>query len=159
MLSMLIDLFGHQAYADAALLNAIRMHEPAERDLELRTLMHHILVAHRFWVNICQDLPFIADGETKVPDSWDALQAKYQETQTQERGFLSRLTEAHLNRTVESPFFPGRKVPIEQGLMQVVLHSQGHRAQCATRLRALGGAPPMLDFILWVQDRPAPVWK
>jgi uncharacterized damage-inducible protein DinB len=43
-------------------------------------------------------------------------------------------------------------------LLQVCLHSQGHRAQAAKLLRALGGTPPMLDFILWRVDRPAPPW-
>jgi uncharacterized damage-inducible protein DinB len=42
---------------------------------------------------------------------------------------------------------------------QVVMHSQGHRAQNALRLRALGGAAPLTDYILWIlNDRPTPVW-
>jgi uncharacterized damage-inducible protein DinB len=43
--------------------------------------------------------------------------------------------------------------------MQVVMHSQSHRGQCASRLRAAGGQPPTLDFIVWLKDRPAPVWS
>jgi uncharacterized damage-inducible protein DinB len=43
--------------------------------------------------------------------------------------------------------------------MQICLHSQGHRAQCASKLRALGGVPPVLDYVLWIKtDRPAPAW-
>ncbi len=36
------------------------------------------------------------------------------------------------------------------------MHSQGHRAQNALRLRALGGAAPLTDYIL--NGRPAFVW-
>ena len=36
--------------------------------------------------------------------------------------------------------------------MQVVMHSEHHRAQVAMRLRALGGAPPVTDYIIWVRD-------
>ena len=43
-------------------------------------------------------------------------------------------------------------------MMQVAMHSLGHRAQCATRLRALGGNPPNTDFILWLKERPAADW-
>jgi len=45
-------------------------------------------------------------------------------------------------------------------MQQVVLHSEHHRAQNATRLRELGGAPPPTDYIVWILDgRPAPVWE
>jgi len=54
---------------------------------------------------------------------------------------------------VETPFLPGSHFSVAQALTQVCLHSQGHRAQCATRLRLLGGTPPATDFILWVKDR------
>ena len=106
MLATLRDLFCRRAFTDAALLNAIRRHETAARDQELRTLLHHILVAHRYWIQLGQGLPFFVEEETTV-----------------------------------------------------CMHSHGHRSQCATKLRALGGEPPRLDFILWLKDRPAPVWE
>jgi uncharacterized damage-inducible protein DinB len=45
---------------------------------------------------------------------------------------------------------------VAQAIVQVCMHSQGHRAQCAKMLRRLGGAPPMTDFILWLANRAAP---
>jgi uncharacterized damage-inducible protein DinB len=42
--------------------------------------------------------------------------------------------------------------------MQICLHSHGHRAQSASRLRALGVTPPPTDYILWVMERPNPEW-
>ena len=159
MLATLRDLFCHQAFTDAALLNAIRWHESAARDQELRTLLHHILVAHRYWTQLSQDLPFSVEEETMVPDSLDLIVARYQATQVQEKAWLDALRESDLARALESPFFPGRLIAMGDALMQVCMHSHGHRSQCATRLRALGGKPPSLDFILWLKDRPVPVWE
>jgi uncharacterized damage-inducible protein DinB len=84
--------------------------------------------------------------------------ARYRDTHVLEQAWLERIDESGLARTLESPYLPGRRVSVSEALMQVCLHSQGHRSQCAARLRALGGAPPTLDFIVWLKDRPAPVW-
>ena len=158
MLPLIRDLFRHQAYADAAILKAIMNHGPAAADKDLRVLLHHILIAHRFWVLLSQELPFSADDEAAVPDSLEPLLALYRETHALEQAWLERLDESDLSRPLESPYLPGRRVSVSEALMQVCLHSQGHRSQCATRLRTLGGAPPTLDFIIWLKDRPAPVW-
>jgi uncharacterized damage-inducible protein DinB len=158
MLAMLLDLFQHQAYADAAIVNAIRRHEITGRDNALRVLLHHILIAHRFWIHLSQGLPFSAEDESGVPDSLDPLVSQYRDTQKQEREWLAQLKESDLTRTLESPYFPGRLIPLREALVQVCLHSHGHRSQCATRLRQLGGEPPLLDFIVWAKERPAPIW-
>ena len=54
---------------------------------------------------------------------------------------------------------PGGSCSIAQAYLQVCLHSQGHRSQCASRLRALGGQPPVTDFIVWLTDRPQAQWS
>jgi uncharacterized damage-inducible protein DinB len=42
---------------------------------------------------------------------------------------------------------------------QVVSHSTHHRAQANTRLRAVGGDPPLVDYIAWIWfGRPAAPW-
>jgi uncharacterized damage-inducible protein DinB len=158
MLAMLLDLFQHQAFVDAAMVKAIRRHEIAARDDGLRVLLHHILIAHRFWIHLGQGLPFSLEHESRVPDTLEPLASLYRDTQQQEWAWLAQLSESDLTRTLESSFFPGRSIPLSEGLIQVCLHSHGHRSQCATRLRQLGGEPPVLDFIVWVKDRPAPVW-
>jgi uncharacterized damage-inducible protein DinB len=158
MLALLRSLVQHQAYADAAVLTAILRHEAAARDPDLRTLLHHILVAHRYWLFLCRGLPFAPD-ERDVPASLGELVSRFRATQAQELEWLSGLEESDLARTVETPHFPGRQIPISDALVQVCLHSQGHRSQCASRLRALGGEPPTVDYILWLQTRAAPDWS
>lgn len=157
MIALFRDLFEHQAYADAAMLNAVRAHDAAASDAPLRSLLHHTLFAHRFWLHLSQGLPFVVDEESKVPESLDTIAGRYRETYARDRQWLASIADADLDRRLESPFFDGRQYTVRDGLMQICLHSQGHRSQCAARLRALGGEPPALDYVLWIKaDRPAP---
>ena len=72
---------------------------------------------------------------------------------------MERLNEGDLSRPVDTPLFKDFHPSVQEALLQVVMHSQAHRAQCATRLRVLGGKPPTTDFILWVKQHPEPVWS
>lgn len=158
MLTLLRDLTAHKGYANAALLKAIRQHDAAASDLELRTLLHHILIAHRFWLLSCLSETFNAEQESLIPGSLDPLIANYRATHEREVEWLATVTESDLERIVESPLAPGGRCAVAHALTQVCLHSQGHRSQCATMLRRLGGAPPTTDFILWITKRSEPAW-
>jgi len=158
MIDLLHDLIRHKAYANAALLKAIRPHEPAAQAPELRKLLHHIILADRFWLLLTLGRPFLQEEESPVPESLEAIAARYRETHTQELEWWSGLRESDLARTLETSFIPGHQYSIAQAAMQVCMHSHGHRAQCATRLRLLGGTPPAMDFVLWLRERPAPDW-
>jgi uncharacterized damage-inducible protein DinB len=159
MLAMLQDLVQHKGYVDACLLRAIRQHEQAAQDQELRRLLHHIIVANRFWLMTSLTRPFALETESRIPESLEAITAQYQQTHVQELEWVSQLREADLARKLETPFIPGASFSLAQALMQVCMHSHGHRSQIATRLRMLGGTPPVLDFILWLKERPAPDWS
>lgn len=159
MLLMLQNLIHHKGYANASLLKAIRQHEMAAQDPELRNLLHHIILANRFWLSLILGLPFAVEDESRIPESLEAVAAQYRETHAQEVEWASQAQEVDLARTLESPLIPARSCSVAEALMQVCLHSHGHRAQCAAILRLLGGAPPTLDFILWLQERPAPDWQ
>jgi len=93
-----------------------------------------------------------------VPASLPAVAALFRETAETETHWISALQETDLDREMTTQFIPGRTFSVAQGLMQVCLHTQGHRAQCAVKLRALGGKPPSMDFIGWVKERPNPDW-
>ncbi|MBZ5609184.1 MAG: DinB family protein [Acidobacteriia bacterium] len=159
MLALLQDLVQHKAYANAALLRAIREHEAAAQDDELRQLLHHIILANRFWLMLTLGRPFAREEEARIPESLAGIAARYRETHAQELEWISQAQESDLARMLETPFIPGRSFSVAQALMQVCLHSQGHRAQCASRLRLLGGTPPATDFILWLMERPLADWS
>jgi uncharacterized damage-inducible protein DinB len=158
MLEMLRDLVAHKGYANARLLNAIRQNGTAACDPELWALLHHILLANRFWMLTALGLPFVHEEEARPSASFDALIQRYGSTHAQETTWLETATERDLARIVEDALIPNGKCSVSQAFMQVCLHSQGHRAQCAKLLRRHGGVPPPTDFILWLTSRPRAEW-
>jgi uncharacterized damage-inducible protein DinB len=158
MLAMLRDLVAHKGHADAALLSAIRLNGTAASDPELWELLHHILLANRFWLLTVLGLPFVHDDEARPSPSFEALTERYDSTQAQEIEWLTTATEGDLARILENALIPNGKCSVSQAFMQVCLHSHGHRAQCAKLLRRHGGVPPPADFILWLTSRPRAAW-
>lgn len=159
MLTMLNDLNQHKWSANASLLRAISQNQGAAKDRELQKLMHHILVANRFWLSLSMEHAFAVEEESKVPGSLEAITARYQETFAQESEWISRLQEVDLARQLETSYMPGSRFSVAEAMMQVCMHSHGHRAQCATMLRRAGGEPPVMDFIVWLKERPSPDWS
>lgn len=159
MLAMLHDLVRHKWYADARLVAAVQSSEATANDQEIRELLHHIILANRFWLATTLGQPFVLETEQVVPHTLDEVIQLYGDTYRQENEWLSSLTDAGLEKRIESSFFPGRSYSVAEAYMQVCMHSHGHRAQCLKRLRALGVVRPTLDFILWLKERrPAPEW-
>jgi uncharacterized damage-inducible protein DinB len=157
MLDLLRDLVGHKGHANHAILAAIRQHETAAQDPAILALLHHILVANRFWFLTFVGEPFVAVRELQPPGSLDSVIEGYAALQQREETWIEGISERDLSRVLEMPQIPGGRCTVAQGVTQVCLHCQGHRAQIATMLRALGGTPPMTDFILWVAERPASI--
>jgi uncharacterized damage-inducible protein DinB len=158
MLDMLRDLVAHKGHANAAMLAAIRRQDSAAGDRALIGLLHHILLANRFWLLTVQGRPFVSEDEARPAESFEDLVERYATTQAEESAWLETATPGALEGILEDPRIPGGSCSVGQALMQVCLHSHGHRAQCAKLLRAHGAVPPMTDFILWVMDRPGPEW-
>lgn len=158
MLRMLRDLVAHKGHANAALLSAIRRNAGAATDPEVGELLHHILLANRFWLLSVLEVPFVLEDESRPAQSFDALVRRYARTQAQESAWLDTATAADLERSLKSPLIPNGECSVAQALMQVCMHSHGHRAQCAKLLRRHGGTPPPADFILWLANRPGAEW-
>ena len=158
MRDMLRDLVAHKGHADAALLTAIQSHPPAADDPELLDLLHHVLLANRFWMLTLLGRPFAFEHESRVSGSFDELRQRYEGTHAEESAWLEHATEADLQGIVENPQIPGGRCSAAQALVQVCMHSHGHRAQCAKLLRRDGGVPPRTDFILWLTQRARPEW-
>ena len=153
MLQMIRDLVVHKGHANALLLEAIRTHPVAARDPEIIGLLHHIIVANRFWFLTIAEQEFILERETVAPDSLEGLIDLYSTTQRQEEAWMARATGPDLERRLSNAMIPGGSCTVAQGLMQVCMHSQGHRSQLAKMLRRHGATPPMSDFILWLSQR------
>jgi len=155
MLPLLDQLLRHKWWANHNILRSIEQHPPAAADPDLRKLLHHILVSNRYWLLLTLGQPFVDEQEKRIPKSHVALAAQFAETERLELDWLSRATSEELERQVQPRAIPGTTISVAEAMTQAVLHSQGHRSQCATRLRALGGVPAPMDFVLWLRDQRA----
>ena len=63
MLTLLRDLVAHKGHANAAVLAAVGGSEVASADSELVDLLHHVLIANRFWICAVRRVPFSAAHE------------------------------------------------------------------------------------------------
>src|SRR5262249_53204561 len=106
MLEMLRDLVAHKGHANAALLNAIRQHGAAAADPEIWELLHHVLLANRFWLLTVLGLPFVLEDEASQSSSFETLTERYSRTQAQEAAWLGTATEPDLARILECVLIP-----------------------------------------------------
>jgi uncharacterized damage-inducible protein DinB len=153
MIPMYRDLFRHQEWADNAILKAVAAHPPAAENEDMRKRLQHIVLVQRAFLSVFLARPFDVQKERHVAESMEEFERLYRETHAEELAFVDALAGADLARSITVPWFPNLQMELRQALMQVVMHSQGHRAQCATLLRKTGGEPPSLDYIWWLQVR------
>lgn len=157
-LESLRDLVAHNGYANALVLNAVGQTAAAAADGDIDALLHHVLLANRFWVLSVLAQPFAYSHESRRAASLDELVRRYAETHEQQAAWLTQATETDVARVLESELIPGGRCTVTQAFLQVCLHSHGHRAQLAKLLRHHGAVPPQTDFILWLAGRTAPAW-
>jgi uncharacterized damage-inducible protein DinB len=149
----LTDLYRHQAWADAELWRACEAHPETLADKALWERLHHIHLVQRLFLALAQDDDVFAlfSKPEDYPTAAD-LKAYAQQYHAQVAAFLRAADDAALQRTIAIPWVkdPLLEIPVEQALLQAALHSHYHRAQNATRLRELGGVPPLTDYIVWL---------
>lgn len=161
MNSYLDELYAHQAWADAEHWRAFEAHPAALADKAIRERLFHIhLVQHGFlWVTSPEKSEF---SFKKLEDFLGMADLKRYAREglagLDER--LKAATPDRLEEVIEVPWFkPALKISRRHALTQAAMHSHYHRGQNATRLRELGGVPPMTDFIVWLRNgQPAAQW-
>jgi uncharacterized damage-inducible protein DinB len=154
MRDYLIDLYRHQEWADAEQWRAYEACPAALSDKALWDRLHHIHLVQRFFLAIARGENVHAMTITKPEDytTHNALKTYAQENHRAAEQFLASADAQALKRSINVPWFkdPALDLPIEQALLQAAMHSHYHRGQNATRLRELGGEPPLTDYIVWL---------
>lgn len=161
MLDELRELYDYNRWANHRILGAASAlsREELERDLAssfpsvLATLVH-VLAAEWVWLSRWR-----GHSPSALPDwdlsSLDALRAKWDEVERDQRSFLADLDEETLMRRL--PYRNTRGEPFEQPLWQlmrhVVNHSSYHRGQVVTLLRQLGSRAVATDLVLYYRER------
>jgi uncharacterized damage-inducible protein DinB len=161
----LIDQYRHMEWADASMWRAVLESERAAADEVLRERLHHIHMVQRMFFDIWR-------GEAANFQAGQGLQGQElvawaREVYGPARALLSDPAE-DLDFPVALPWaqqiaerlgYEPAVVTLHDTAAQVVTHTAHHRGQIATRLRELGGNPPLIDFIAWAwRGRPAADW-
>ena len=151
MIPMFQSLWAHLTWADKAIVKTACTHENA--DEETRKLLHHTVTVEHFFLSLFQGRPFDMQRFRQTPPNLEEIERLFGEAHTDGAVYVARLDEAELARTIEFPVpaFKDFHPPVRDALMQVIMHGEHHRAQCAVRLRALGANPPVTDYIAWVR--------
>lgn len=162
MTTYLRELYLHQEWADVEHWRAFEAYPAALADQKIRERLHHIhLVQSAFlWVvgPRTEELVFM-----KVEDyaNMADVKASARKYHSEIAAMLERIDDDRLAEEIEVPWFqPPLQISVRHALMQAAMHSHYHRGQNATRLRELGGVPPVTDFIVWLRDgQPAARWE
>ena len=166
-LDNLKDLYRHMEWADASVWRALLQSAEGASDQKLREYFHHLhLVQHawlRAWRSEAPDMSFPTFEDIRSVMLWG--RSYYQEI----FGHLEKLTDDRLAETMRLPWAEmvereiGRnpeRISIAETMLQIPLHSLYHRGQINARLRAVGGEPPKVDYVMWVWlGRPAADWN
>jgi len=153
MIPMLQSLWAHLTWADDQILKTVSAQEGAFADEDIRQLLHHIVTVESFFLALFQARPINMEAGKQIPGQVEEFQQLFAAAHADGASYVANLNEAELARTIEFPVpaFKDFHPSIADALMQVILHSEHHRGQVALRLRALGGKPPVLDYIVWVR--------
>lgn len=166
-LSLLKELFNHMHWADATVWNTVQTIPDSETDENLKQVLHHLHVVqyafYYIWLGLPLDFP--EESEFKNLQELASWASEYPEKiQT----YLRDLKVADMDRVIEVPWAKSLKeligrepsrTTLAETMLQVIAHSSHHRGQICTRIRALNGEPPLVDFIAWVWlDKPSAVW-
>jgi uncharacterized damage-inducible protein DinB len=155
------ELMGHQAWADAELWRAIEAHPAACTDRVLLDRAHHIHLVQHAFLSIVGHEPFSATQPADFA-TIAALKAYGRDANARAAAFVAAASAECLGERLVIPWFkdPPIEITVAQALMQAAMHSHSHRGQNATRLRELGGEPPLMDLIVWYwKQRPEARWE
>ena len=165
---LLLDLFHHMEWADGQVWTATLKHDAASSDSMLRHyLLHTASVQKAFldaWTN--QPLAFKAQyyDDTSLAAELAAVRGYY----ALARAYLASIDPATLPEPLVVPWVHWVKRQIKrtpgpttrgETVLQMISHTTHHRGQASARLRQLGAAPPLVDYIAWLWlGRPQPDW-
>ncbi len=161
MKETLIELYGHQAWADAEHWRALEASPASLEDAPIRERLHHLHIVQRAFLSIVSGTKPTFTRLEDFPTMKD-LKEYAKGYHREMLAFLETLPEAALAKPVVVPWFrdPSLNITTAQALLQAAMHSHSHRAQNALRLRELGGKAPTTDLILWYwKGRPAADWS
>ncbi|MBS1785570.1 MAG: DinB family protein [Acidobacteria bacterium] len=153
MLDLIRDLYAHQEWADAEHWKAILASDAARADADLKARLVHLHGAQQVWLGRWQGLGLgfpKAEDHASLEDTFHFARACHAAL----RAYLSLREEADLSEAITYTNLAGETFtqPLYELMVHLAFHSQYHRGQNATRLRALGTHAPGTDLVNWQRE-------
>ena len=160
------NLLMHMEWADALTWRAARAAPEGLTDERLKYLLHHIHLVQEVYLQAWRGDPFQLTELTAFSDlaAIEAWASPYYRLVAE---YAASVDESKFAQPVDFPWSQliadkfGKILPatLSESAWQVFSHTSYHRGQVATRIRELGGEPPLVDFLVWVwSGKPAPAW-
>ena len=166
-LSDLENLYRHMEWADALVWRSVFESEEACADQKVREYFYHLhLVQRAFlraWRGEPRDTPYPTFDDIRALMIWGRsyFSEVFAHFNTLTDQLVSELAQLPWADIVERELgCKPEKLSVAEMMLQVPLHSQYHRGQINARLRAVGGEPARVDYIVWVWlGRPPADWS
>jgi uncharacterized damage-inducible protein DinB len=152
MTELLSELLRYQWWADSRILAAGRRTPRLRKMARIRRALHHIVGVQRFFLSQMRSRAFDVQREMQPTASFDELEDRFAEIQAEVPTFTHEIGGLDLASVLDHPPLDQMRPNVRTAPVQVVLHSQHHRGQVASRLRALGGSSPAVDYLLRKKD-------
>ncbi|HLF13597.1 MAG TPA: DinB family protein [Bacteroidota bacterium] len=160
------ELYRHMEWADAAVWRAVLAQPAAASDEKILKFFYHLHLTQRAFLRLWQGAP----RETPYPEFTEAppMMAWGKSWFPEAFAFLATVTDEKLAPPMPVPWSkmverrigrPPGETTLGDTILQVAMHSQYHRGQINARLKELGGAPPLVDYIGWIwHGKPGAEW-
>lgn len=160
--SDLVTLYDYNCWANEQLFKAVEQLSPEEftRSIggaydSVRTTLVHMLEVEKGWLARCDGDAGWLEFNPAEFSSLNSIKAEWKSVEQFGRGFLSRLTEDDLRRSISYRFENDdpRALPLAETVQHTANHTAHHRGQLALMLRMLGHAPGNMDMLFYYAGR------
>ena len=162
MLNQFRELARYQEWADSQFFKSWKELSQAHDDKEIRLLTDHFTNVQKFFLHLLHEEKVDLPDRNAAPGVMDELLQRCRQNHARLDNYLSVLSSEKLSATLYIPWFPGGnfKPTVSEVLLQVILHTQHHRAQALRSLAGYGKKSIVVDWISWIfRERPIPVWE
>ena len=158
MLLDIKELSDHMFWADSKVWSEVMKISQHNKIQHIFDLLFHLHTVQHAYLCIWNNQPLNNLGKNEFKNlselsNWGKdFHRKY-------KVFIDSLDDERMNNVVSIPWTeylekkigkPPEASSLIQTIYQVVMHSTYHRGQINTKIRELGGEPPLTDFIYWI---------